>query len=144
MNTFEITVVAPTGELFASQEVKKVIARTRAGEITILAKHTPIVSVLKIGQLIIHTSDQERRLAVFGGFIEVRESGEVIILADEAQRPADIDLAEAKAAKKKTQKIISEKNKESRAKDHEAGKLTTKLKKTTTQVAVGGWQQSQR
>lgn len=135
MNTFELTVVTPSGELFSTEKAEKVQVRTRSGQITILAKHTPLVSVLAIGQLIVSTTEGERRLAIFGGFIEVRESGEVIVLADEGERPAEIDVAEAKAARDKTQKLISD----NQPTDEEVRKLQTNLKRSVTRLKVGGW-----
>ncbi len=139
MNTFPLRIVSPTGIEFETEEARKVNARTKAGEITILAKHTPIVSVLDIGQLIVHTADEEVRSAVFGGFIEVRESGEVIVLADEAESAAEVDLAAAQKAREEKQKIL----KETSGEDKEA-ELHTQLAQETTRVKVGGWYQDEK
>ncbi len=62
MNTFSLTIVTPSGELFSTDQAQKVRVRTRSGEITVLAKHTPLVSVLEIGQMVITTSDDTYRL----------------------------------------------------------------------------------
>ena len=133
MNTFKTTVVAPSGELFSENDVKKISVRTESGQITVLAKHTPIVSVLKIGQLKITTTEGVEYLAVFGGFLEVRESGEVIVLADEAKRPPEIDLKEAKQAKEETQKLL----KKTEDGTSEAAQLQADLERATTELTVG-------
>lgn len=131
MNTFKLTVVTPSGELFSTDEAKKAAVRTRSGQITILAKHTPLVSVLSIGQLVV-TTKEKHRLAVFGGFIEVRENGDVIILADEGERPAEIDVEQAKAAKEETQKILSS----STTEDRKSDELAVQLQREITRIKV--------
>lgn len=139
MNTFPVTVVTPSGRIFATEAAEKLSARTRSGQITVLAQHTPLVSVLKIGQLVIKTAEAEHRSAVFGGFIEVRESGEVIILADEAERAADIDVAQAEAAREKTQRLI----KNHREKDTEFHQMQSDLQRSTARIEVGNWHRTQ-
>lgn len=139
MNTFAVTVVTPSGRIFSTDAAEKLSARTRSGQITVLAQHTPLVSVLKIGQLVVKMADDEHRSAVFGGFLEVRESGEVIILADEAERAADIDVAQAEAAREETQRLI----KNHRQKDAEFHRLQSDLHRSTARIEVGSWYRSQ-
>jgi F-type H+-transporting ATPase subunit epsilon len=99
----------------------------------VLANHTPLVSVLKIGPLVVQTADELNQTAVFGGFLEVRESGEVIVLADEAERAVDIDLKQAKAAMKKTQRLISKYTKH----DTKFYQLQRELQRNIARIKVG-------
>lgn len=138
MNTFPLRIVSPAGLVFETEEANKVTARTKAGEITILANHTPIVSVLDIGQLVVKTTKKEARSAVFGGVIEVRESGEVIVLADEAQAAADIDLAAARKAREEKQNILEETPKQGSEAD-----LQAQLAREVARVKAGSWYQNQ-
>jgi|AntRauTorckE6833_2_1112554.scaffolds.fasta_scaffold01310_14 F-type H+-transporting ATPase subunit epsilon len=138
MNTFPVSVITPSGKIFADNSAVKLSVRTQAGQIQVLANHTPLVSVLKIGQLVVETIDDEHRSAIFGGFLEVRESGEVIILADEAERATDIDIEQAKAAKDKTQRLMDKHN----GRDAEFYQLQSDLHKNTTRIKVGSWHRS--
>lgn len=138
MNTFPVSVITPSGEIFSADSAVKLSVRTQAGQIQVLANHTPLVSVLKIGQLVVETKNEEHRSAVFGGFLEIRESGEVIILADEAERATDIDVEQAEAAKEKTQRLIERHT----DKDTEYQQLQADLQRNTTRIKVGSWQKT--
>ena len=84
-------------------EILQVSIPTMSGEITVLPNHIPLVSVLKAGELKIKDKDGEHNMAVSGGFLEVRGNNEIIILADHAERVADIDIAKAEEAKQRAE-----------------------------------------
>ena len=68
---FSFELVSPSGIVF-SGPVEAVIAPTADGEITVLAGHTPLVSLLKTGILtIVEKGDQRTNLLIFGGFLDV-------------------------------------------------------------------------
>ena len=68
-----------------SGEVEKIIARTTAGEITVLDNHLPIVTPLEGPELkIIDKSGKCDIIKVGSGFIEVRPQSRVIVLANTA------------------------------------------------------------
>lgn len=138
MNTFAVSILTPSGKIFSTNTAEKLSVRTQSGQIQVLANHTPLVSVLKIGQLVVQTADGEHRSAVFGGFLEVRESGEVIILADQAERAADIDTSQAEAAKKETQRLMSNHDQY----DSEFHQLQSDLQRNTARIQVGSWYHS--
>jgi F-type H+-transporting ATPase subunit epsilon len=138
MNKFSLQVLSPSGELF-SGEVERVTAETKGGQITILAKHTPLVSVLDIGQLIREVDGEESRTVVAGGLIEVKPNGDVYILADDAKRSAEIDLAEAQKAKKTAAKRL--KNIEDQGSD-KFTEAEAKLKRNMAKLKAAKWQQS--
>lgn len=61
------------------------------GEITILPSHVPLVALLKPGVIEAVLEDgQHELMAVSGGLIEVM-SGKVVVLADTAERAAELD-----------------------------------------------------
>ena len=64
-------------------DIKQLTATTTVGEVTILNQHIPLVSVLT-GPMVrlIDTLDKESIIKITSGFLEVREEGEVIILAE--------------------------------------------------------------
>jgi F-type H+-transporting ATPase subunit epsilon len=75
-----------------------VICRSVDGEIAFLAQHVPYLGALDpcVVRLVSEGGD-EIRLAVSGGFVEVRDN-RVIILADSAQLADEIDVDSARAA----------------------------------------------
>lgn len=73
------------------QEILQVTAPTQLGEITVLPEHIPMVSILKPGVIEIKKVDGELDImSVSGGFIEVLKD-KVVILADKAERAAELD-----------------------------------------------------
>lgn len=89
-------------KLVYSDTVDMVIAPGIEGELGILPHHTPLMTLLKPGDLRVKKGNDEYDLAVTGGFLEVRPD-RVIVLADAAERAEEIDEARAEAAKKRAQ-----------------------------------------
>lgn len=85
---FPITILTPEGVVYQS-EVLEVIARTKAGEIGILARHTPLLSILNPGNIVVKKEGYKRSIRATGGIIEVRKTGEVVVLADEVTEPEE-------------------------------------------------------
>ncbi len=83
-----------------SRDIIQVTVPTTSGEITVLADHIPLVSILKPGVIEILLATSEREIiSVSGGFIEVMRE-KIVILADTAERAAELDeqkIEEAKA-----------------------------------------------
>jgi F-type H+-transporting ATPase subunit epsilon len=73
---------------------------TELGEITILPNHIPLVAILKPGVVEVKRPDNSLEImAVSGGFVEVLKD-KIVILADTAERAAELDearIAEAQA-----------------------------------------------
>jgi F-type H+-transporting ATPase subunit epsilon len=97
MPTTEVEVVSPAKVLYTG-EAEMVICRSVDGEIAFLAHHVPYLGALDpcVVRLIAESGD-ETRLAVSGGFVEVRDN-RVIILADSAELAGDIDVDAARAS----------------------------------------------
>jgi len=82
------------------------------GELGILPGHTEMVSQLKPAGLLSYSTGTERgEISISGGFVEVN-SNQVIILADRATKPEDINLAVAldlkASAERQLQKALSD------------------------------------
>ncbi|MBB3110575.1 F-type H+-transporting ATPase subunit epsilon [Paenibacillus phyllosphaerae] len=110
MSTFTLEVVTPERKVYA-EVVNMVIVKGTEGEMGILPNHVPLVSPLKIAPIIIKKDRSEEVLAVGGGFVEIRKD-KVVILAESAERAADIDAARAQEAKKRAEKRLSGKSDE--------------------------------
>ena len=65
-------------------EAEKIIARTPAGEISVLAHHVPIVTPLEGPELaIVDKTGKRDILNIVSGFLEVRPESEVVALIDQ-------------------------------------------------------------
>ena len=70
------------GTLFEG-EVKQITTTTTVGEVTILNQHIPLVSRLSGPTVrLVDIKDKESIIKITSGFLEVREEGEVVILAE--------------------------------------------------------------
>ncbi|HAS28089.1 MAG TPA: F0F1 ATP synthase subunit epsilon [Dehalococcoidia bacterium] len=107
MTTIKLDIVTAERSVY-SDDVDIVIAPGIDGELGILPKHTPLMTMLQPGELIARKGNEEYSLAISGGFLEVRPD-RVIVLADSAERADEIDISRAEEAKKRAEKLMSEK-----------------------------------
>lgn len=110
MSTFLLEVVTPERIVY-SQDVNMVIVKGAAGELGILPNHIPLVTPLKIAPVTIKKGNSSEHLAVNGGFMEVRKE-KVVILAESAETPGDIDVERARAAKGRAEQRLASKQDE--------------------------------
>jgi F-type H+-transporting ATPase subunit epsilon len=91
---FSLSVVAPDREV-VGEDVTSVVAPGASGYFGVMSGHLPLVASLKPG-LLEYVDPQGSRHFVYigGGFVEVRDN-RMTVLADEAARARDIDLARA-------------------------------------------------
>jgi F-type H+-transporting ATPase subunit epsilon len=93
--TLHFSLVSPERELF-SGAVSQVDAPGSEGEFGVLPKHAPFMTTLKPGVVRIYEDGQVTPVFVRGGFADVTPQG-LTILAEEAIRLADVDVAELDA-----------------------------------------------
>ncbi len=84
-------VVSPERPLFDG-EVEHLVAPGSLGELGIYPQHAPLVSKLMPGVLRLHKADGVEKLAVRGGFMQVKDD-DVTLLVTRAVRPEDVDRA---------------------------------------------------
>ena len=98
--------IVTTEQMVYSDEVDTVIAPGIEGQLGILPHHTPLMTTLEAGELVVRKKGEEFPLSIAGGFLEVRPD-RIIVLADAAERVEEIDVARAEEAKQRAQKNIS-------------------------------------
>ena len=76
------------------------------GYFGVLPGHAALLSTLGIGELTYRIDRDERHAAVAGGFCEVRND-KVIVLADSAELPQDIDRGRAERARDRAEQRLS-------------------------------------
>jgi F-type H+-transporting ATPase subunit epsilon len=106
--TIHVDIVSAEGELFSGAALE-VFAPASQGDLGILPRHAPLLTLLKPGEVRVRTPDGEQQhFFVGGGALEVQPS-RVTVLADTALRARDIDEAAALAAKQRAEDALREK-----------------------------------
>jgi F-type H+-transporting ATPase subunit epsilon len=100
----KLDIVSPE-RLLLSEEVEEVTIPGSEGYLGILPGHLPLLTTIGIGILSYHRSGQKFVLAVSGGFAEVLPD-RVIVMAETVERPDEIDISRAKAAKDRAEKSL--------------------------------------
>ena len=90
--------LATPSRLVVSAEVDEVVIPGSQGYFGVLPGHAPLLATLGIGEVTYRIGRDEHHVAAAGGFAEVRND-KVIILADVAETPGDIDRARAERAR---------------------------------------------
>ncbi len=93
-DTILLEIVTPYRK-FLSKEVRELTAPAELGEIGVLPGHTPLVTILRPGELTYRAGGELGRVAIGRGYAEVSEE-KAVILVDRAETEAEIDLKDAK------------------------------------------------
>ena len=96
-----LEIVTPDRALLR-EEVDEVVVPGSQGEFGVLPGHTPLLSTLKIGELWYRQGGEKHYVSIAFGFAEVLPD-RVTILAELAERPDEIDVARAEAARKRAE-----------------------------------------
>lgn len=105
MSTFQLDIVSAERHV-SSDQVEVLVVPGVEGEMAILPNHSPLLTVLKPGEIRIVKDGEDSFIAVSGGFMEVMPE-KVTILADTAERLDEIDIERAEAALKAAQERIA-------------------------------------
>src|SRR5919205_4571165 len=94
---FPVSVVTPEGAAFEG-DAEMLVVPGQAGEIGVLARHAPLVAMLKAGSTRVHVriDDDVREFATGPGFFKV-EQDRAIALVDDAVAAREIDEERARA-----------------------------------------------
>jgi F-type H+-transporting ATPase subunit epsilon len=102
-----LRVVSVERSLFEG-EVEFIIARGADGELGVLARHAPLMTILEPGPLRIQETygGEEQVLFVGGGFLEVLPD-RVTVLADIAEHAEEISVERAEEARRRAQERLA-------------------------------------
>jgi len=87
-------------------DVDFIVATGIEGELGILPRHAPLMTILKPGALKITQGDQEQLIFVGGGFLEVLPD-RVTVLADVAEHAEEISVEAAEEARRRAQEKLA-------------------------------------
>ena len=99
-----LAVVTPRREVIRA-EVDAVFFPGFHGEVGILPGHTAFLTLLGTGELRYTEGPRDRFIAVSGGFAEVQDD-RVLLLADSAETPEEINVEHAQAEKKEAEALL--------------------------------------
>ena len=92
-NRFYVEVMTPEGSVF-NDEVEMVSTRTVTGSIGVLAGHQPLLGQLVPTELRLYRDESEVvKFAQGEGYVQVAGDGNVLLLVEEAEDPASLDVA---------------------------------------------------
>lgn len=132
-STFSLEILTPE-RVFFSDNAEMIIVPTPQGELGILAGHVPLVAAVAVGTSRIKKESGEWVDAVLTeGFMEVNQE-KVVIIADAAEWPYEIDANRAEAARLRAEERLAiKKSEEEYAKSQAALARAMARLKTTSQ-----------
>lgn len=106
MKKLHLEIVSPERQIL-TDEVDMVVVPASQGDVGILPDHTPFFSRIRSGEIMVRKGQEQYFLAITGGYLEVLENN-VNILADYAVRAEEVEVARAEEAKKRAERLMSE------------------------------------
>lgn len=97
-------VVTPEREVF-DDTVQSVVLPGADGQFGVLRDHTPYLAHLEIGEIKVDTGSGTRYIACSGGFARVVDN-EIMVLAETAETPEQIDVERAKDAYRRAREFL--------------------------------------
>ena len=91
--TFDLSVVTPEGAAYEG-EAEMLIVPGDAGEIGVLARHAPLVAMLRAGEIRVKAAGEWQTFAAGPGYFKVQQD-RALVLVDDAVRAEEIDRWQA-------------------------------------------------
>jgi len=105
--------LATPSRMLVSADVDEVVAPGIEGYFGVLPGHAALLTTLGNGAVTYRSGRDEKRFAVMGGFAEV-QSERVLILAEVAEAPEEIDRARAERARQRAETRLAGRHPEGR------------------------------
>jgi F-type H+-transporting ATPase subunit epsilon len=135
--TFDVSLVTPEGAAFEG-EVEMIVVPGEAGEIGVLARHAPLVAMLKAGSTRIYRKREPDDVVEFAtgpGFFKV-EQDRALALVDDAVDAKHIDSARAQEQLETARAELEQV--EQGESDADRWQLEQRIKHAENQLAVSG------
>ncbi|HEV8631123.1 MAG TPA: F0F1 ATP synthase subunit epsilon [Thermoanaerobaculia bacterium] len=110
-------------------ECDEVTLPGKLGYFGVLPGHVPMISTLKVGELMYRVGKVEHYLALSSGFCEVADD-EVTVMAEFAELPQDIDVAAAEREQSEAEAVLGS------ASDEDLKRALAKLETAVTRIQV--------
>jgi F-type H+-transporting ATPase subunit epsilon len=102
-----VQVVTPDREVVVAEDATFVLAHGVEGDVGILPGHAPLMIALGAGPLAVDQGERRLWMAVDGGFLQVSED-QVIVLAEYAVLPEEVDREAARAEVAEIERLIAQ------------------------------------
>jgi F-type H+-transporting ATPase subunit epsilon len=129
-DTFQFEIVTPE-RMVASGSAEEMQIPGKNGYLGILPGHAPLITELSVGEITYRNAQRSEHLAVAWGFAEVLPN-KVTILAETAERAAEIDVARAERARQRAEQRLHEASQET---DFERAQISLERAVIRIQVA---------
>jgi F-type H+-transporting ATPase subunit epsilon len=104
-DTFHLEIVTPE-KMLVKDDAEEMQIPGKSGYLGILPGHAPIITELGVGEMTYRKGGETHRFVVAWGFAEVLPD-RVTILAENADRPQEIDVNKARAGKQSAEEHMS-------------------------------------
>ncbi len=131
---FDVSVVTPEGPAFEGEAVMLIVPGA-AGEIGVLARHAPLVAMLRAGEIRIRTSGEWQTFAAGPGYFKVQRD-RAIVLVDEAVRAEDIDVDQARREMEEARALLE--RAEAGEEEIDRWQAEQRLRHAENKIAVAG------
>jgi F-type H+-transporting ATPase subunit epsilon len=125
-----LEIVTAEREVLAEEGLDIVVAPGSQGQLGILPRHSPLMTMLEPGELRYRRGADETVIAISGGFMEVRNDV-VTVLADTAEQAEEIDLERAQEARDRAHQLLRE-----RPPDVDLAVIQASLRKSMVRLRV--------
>lgn len=134
--------LATPTRMLISAEADEVVAPGVEGYFGVLPGHAAFLTTLAPGQVTYRTGQAEHHVSVTGGFAEVRAE-RVIVLAENAERPEEIDRERAERARQRAEMRLQGKSPGGSQEDIDFARALAALSRALTRLLVANRASSQ-
>jgi F-type H+-transporting ATPase subunit epsilon len=132
--TFDLSLVTPEGPVFEG-EAEMLIVPGAAGEIGVLARHAPLVAMLKAGEIRVKSQGDWQAFAAGPGYFKVQQD-RALVLVDDALRAEEIDVEEARREADEARALLE--RIDAGAEEDDRWKVEQRLRHAENKLAVAG------
>lgn len=103
--TFQIDILSLNGSVY-SGEVEEVVIPSLDGEMTILARHMPVIAPLGMGEVVVKTRDRVLNFSIGKGVVEF-SGGKARLLIEDVTSADEMSEQKALDAKRKAEELLA-------------------------------------
>jgi F-type H+-transporting ATPase subunit epsilon len=132
--TFDLSLVTPEGPAYEG-EAEMLIVPGASGEIGVLARHAPLVAMLRAGEIRVKAGNEWQSFAAGPGYFKVQQD-RALVLVDDAVRAEEIDVEEARREAEAARELLE--RIDAGAEDDDRWKVEQRLRHAENKLAVAG------
>jgi F-type H+-transporting ATPase subunit epsilon len=132
--TFDLSLVTPEGAAFEG-EAEMLVVPGADGEIGVLARHAPLVAMLKAGEIRVKSQGEWQAYAAGPGYFKVQQD-RALVLVDDAVRAEDIDVEEARREVEEAKELLA--RIDAGEEEYDRWKAEQRLRHAENKIGVAG------